>query len=148
MNILRNFVYCLLITSLYWAVSCDGGDDDPGLPNPLKFTLSSATFNGSDINPLPSYTLNITYDEDGTLTSYTATGSGQFTPTPTNSGDVSPSGNSVTFTSGSNSRTVSITGGTLSQSSTTVTLRWELTKVDDGVTAEEQGTYVFVMEVE
>ncbi len=129
--------------------ACGGGDngDDP-LPNPLRFTLQSATFEGAPVDPLPGYTLSINYDDSGTITGYSATGSGTFTPTPANNGTVAVLGNTVTFTSGTDSRSVTLTAGSLTQTSASATLQWTLTKIDDGVAAEEEGTYVFVMATE
>jgi len=149
MKSLRYILLSVIGFALLGLFACDdgGGGDDP-LPNPLRFTVQSATFSGSSITPAPNYTLSINYNDDGAITGYSATGSSQFTPTPANSGTLTVSGNTVTFTSGNDSRSVTITAGSLSQSSTTVTLQFALTKVDDGVEPEEEGTYVFVMEAD
>jgi len=126
----------------------DGGDGGDPLPNPLRFVVQSASFEGSPISPTPNYTLSISYDDSGTITGFSATGSGAFTPTTGNSGTLNVSGSTVTFTAGNDSRTVSITAGSLSQTAASVTLQFVLTKVDDGVAPEEEGTYVFVMETD
>jgi len=149
---MKTVKYILLATiasCLLALFACDdsGSGDDP-LPNPLRFTVQTASFEGNAISPLPNYTLSINYDDNGTITGYSATGSGQFTPSPANSGTVAVSGNTATFTSGIEIRSVTITGGSLSQTSTTVTLQFSLTKVDDGIAPEEEGTYVFVMTTE
>lgn len=145
---MKNIRYALfgaMIVALCGLFSCK--DEGPGLPNPLQFSFVSATFNGAAYSAAPNYTLSVTYADNGTPTGYTATGNANFTPTPGNSGTMTVSGNTVTFSSGGDARTCTISGGGLSQSATTVTLTFSLTKIDDGVEADEVGEYRYQMEV-
>lgn len=145
MKKIRYALFGAIVIALCGLFSCK--DEGPGLPNPLKFSFVSATFNGAAYTAAPGYTLSITYGDNGSPISYTTTGNANFTPTPGNSGTVSVSGNTATFSSGGDSRTCTIGGGGLGQTSTTVTLSFSLTKIDNGVEANEVGDYVYTLRV-
>jgi hypothetical protein len=144
MKIFRFSALLLSLLALYTFSACD---DEDGLPNPLRFEVASATFEGSPLSPAPTgYSISVSYTDTGNLTGFTATGSELTTPTPGNSGSLSLADGTVTFTSGGTSRTSVISAGSLAQNSTTVTLTFSLTKTD-GASAEQVGTYVYVMNV-
>jgi hypothetical protein len=123
-------------------VSCDNGGDDPE-PTTIKFTTSTATFEGDAINPVPSYTLTVTFDSAGKPTTYSASGSSRLTPTPGNSGTWSISGTVITFSdSGGAQREVN---GSINSSSNSVVLDYNITKLDEGVITDEVGNYKYNM---
>jgi len=138
------FTLFLAIMGLTWFSACDNGGDDPQ-PTTIVFNLTSATLDGSAITPLPNYSLTVNFDADGNPDGYSASGNAQYTPSVGSSGTFSVSNNQVTFTSGSDSKTVSITAGSISNTATTVSLQWSLTKIDDGVPPQDEGTYVYQM---
>ncbi len=127
---------------------CDNGDDPQ--PVSLVFSLNEATFNGNPVSPLPTYNITINFDADGNPDGYSATGNATYTPTPgPGSGTFTVSGNTATFTAqGGDQRSVTITGGSITPSSVSATVQWELTKVDDGVPFEDAGTYEYTLQVQ
>lgn len=136
------------VLSLFLLTSCggDGGGDTPQpQPTSVALTVTSATFNGSAINPTPDYTLTLNFDADGNPNGYSVSGTADKQPTVGSSGTFTVTGSTVTFTSGGVSRIVSFSGGSISSNTASVNLSWDLTKVDDGVSAAEQGTYVYAM---
>ena len=143
----RFILLAVIVFSIPGFTSCDDENDNTLLSSSLRFKVQRATFEGNAITPLPDYTLNISYDNSGTITGYTATNSNTFTPTPANSGMVTINDSMVTFTSGSDSRTCTITSGNLSQASTTLSLSFALNKIDDGIEASEEGTYIYHLNV-
>ena len=140
---MKNLVYflsVLVFSILLLLVSCDDGGDDPE-PTIIKFTTTSATFEGDAINPVPAYTLTVTFDSEGKPTTYSATGSSRITPTPGNSGTWSVSGAVITFSdSGGAQREVN---GSINISSNSVSLNYDITKLYEGVITDEVGTYVY-----
>lgn len=126
--------------------SCDDGGDDTPQPSSITLTLTSATKDGVAISPTPGYSVTFDFTADGTPDGYTVnSNTASFVPTIGSTGTFSVSGSTATFSDGSLSRMVSITAGSISSEATTVSLQWELTKIDDGVTADEAGTYVYVL---
>lgn len=135
-------IQTLVFGMLFFLASCGGDDEDPQ-PVTIKFSTSSASFDGSSISPVPSYTLTVNFDGNGVPTTYTATGSSRTTPTAGNSGTWSVSGTVITF-SDSNGATREV-NGTINTTTSSVTLDYNVTKLDQGVITDEVGNYVFVM---
>ncbi len=137
-----------IVFSLMLFTSCGddggGGGTDPQ-PSSITFTTTSATFNGAALTPTPDYTITFNFDANNQPNGYSVSGTADKQPSIGSSGTFSVSGSQVTFTSGGQSRQVTIAGGAVSTTATTLNLRWELTKVDDNVTAAEQGTYEYRM---
>ncbi len=127
--------------------SCGGGDGGGTDPQPSSVTLTTttATFNGSPITPVPNYSLTLNFDASGRPNGYSVSGTATKQPTIGSSGTFAVSGSQVTFTSGGQSRQVTIAGGQVTATTVSLDLRWDLTKVDDGVSAAEQGTYLYRM---
>ena len=142
------FTLWATVLGLFMLTSCggSGGGDDPQ-PQPTSVTLNttSATFEGSNITPTPDYRLTLNFDASGNPNGYSVAGTADKQPTVGSSGTFSVSGSNVTFTSGGVSRQVRITGGSISASTATVGLQWDLTKLDDGVSAAEEGTYLYTL---
>lgn len=146
MNTLKSLIKTLLFVAIVgFLVGCD--EDDPAEPEPvtLAFSLQSATLDGNAISPTPVYSLTVNFDKDGNPNGYSASGTATYQPSVGTSGTFSISGSQVTFTSGSDSRTANITGGSLTNTSTSVSLQFELSKIDDGVPLDDEGTYVYQM---
>jgi len=146
------YLLFVALVSLLAFASCDNGGGDDPQPTTKVFTLQNATFNGSPISPTPSYSVTLNWDADGNANGYSV-GSSNASQVPTvgNSGDfsVATGANTITFSNtAGDSRTVNITAGTITPSALTFTVQWELTKVDDGVDFEEEGTYVFEMQAQ
>lgn len=142
---MKNLIYFISILAfgiLLFLVSCGDDKEDPQ-PTTIKFTTASATFDGSAIAPTPSYTLTVSFDGAGVPTTYSASGSSRTTPTSGNSGTWSVAGSVITFSdSGGATREVN---GTINTSSSSVTLNYNVTKLDQGVITDEVGNYVFTM---
>lgn len=142
------FTLWFAVLSLFMLTSCggSGGGSDPQ-PQPTSITLNttSATFEGSNITPTPDYRLTINFDANGNPNGYSVAGTADKQPTVGSSGSFQVSGSTVTFTSGGVSRQVSITGGSINTNTVSVGLQWDLTKLNDGVSAAEQGTYLYTL---
>ena len=145
MNHSKKLLSLLAFYLLIALVGCKDDDDPEPEPVTITLTLESATLDGNAINPVPGYTLAVTFDKDGNPDSYTASGSATYQPSVGTSGSFSITGSEVTFTSGADTRTVTISSGQLSNETVSVSLQWELTKIDDDVPADDAGTYVYVL---
>ncbi|UZR98439.1 hypothetical protein [Chondrinema litorale] len=145
MNYSKNLFSLLAFSLLLIMVGCKDDDDPEPEAVSITLTLESATLDGSTIDPVPDYTLVVTFDKDGNPDGYTASGSATYQPSIGTSGTFSINSTVVTFTSGDDTRSVTITGGTLTNETTSVSLQWELTKIDDEVSADDAGTYVYNM---
>ncbi len=142
------FALWATVLSLFVLTGCGGGDgggDPQPQPTSITLTTTSATFNGSNITPTPDYRLTVNFDANGDPNGYSVVGTADKQPTVGSSGTFQVIGSTVTFTSGNFSRQVAITGGNITASTTSVGLKWDLTKVDDSVSAAEQGTYLYTM---
>jgi len=136
------------ILGLFSMMSCGGSDGGGGTdPQPTSVTLTttSATLNANPITPTPNYSLTLNFDAGGQPNGYSVAGTADKQPTVGSSGTFSVSVSQVTFTSEGVSRQVAITSGTLNKEVVSVSLQWDLTKVDDGVSAAEQGAYLYTL---
>ncbi|WP_020532013.1 hypothetical protein [Flexithrix dorotheae] len=131
----------LVAGSLWFLSSCGGDDPDDPQPTSVKFTVTSATKDGAAIDA-SSYTITFNFDAEGNPNGYTATGSSNLTPTTANSGTFSVASGIITFSAGGTSRSVN---GTVSASTKSLTLDYTLTKIDDGVSADDAGDYRYEM---
>jgi hypothetical protein len=142
---MKNLIYFISLLTfgvLLFLVSCGDDGEDPQ-PTSLKFTTASATFDGSAITPTPAYTITVNFDASGNATTYTATGSSRTTPTPGNAGSWSVAGSTITFVdNGGAQRTVN---GSINSTSSSITLNYNVTKLDQGVITDEVGNYIFNM---
>lgn len=141
-----NFKYWAVILLFITALaSCKEDENPEPQPTTVVLTTQAATLDGNAITPVPDYKLTLNFDKDGNPNGYSSSGSATIKPSIGTSGTFSISGNMVTFTSGGESRSVTVAQGTIGSGTTTADLQWELTKIDDGVTPEEEGTYVYQM---
>ena len=145
MNHSKKLLSLLAFFLLVALVGCKDDDDPEPEPVSITLTLQSATLDGESFDPTPDYTLVVTFDKDGNPDTYTASGSATYQPSISTSGTFSITGSVVTFTSGSDTRDVTISSGTLNNETVSVSLQWELTKLDDEVPADDAGTYVYNM---
>jgi hypothetical protein len=145
MKHLKYLFFAVMLSSLYFVSGCDNGDG-PG-PSTSVFNLTAATFNGTAISPLPTYSLTIRFNAEGQPDGFSAMGNATYAPTPvvTGSGTWTATGTAITFTSGSASRTATA-NATLTPTTSSVSLTFSLTKVDDGVPAADAGTYVYTFQ--
>lgn len=142
-SIFFSALFSLLALSML--TCCKSKKSDDPQPSEVTFSTVSATFRGKNITPTPDYKLTVKFDAQGKPAGYTVSGSAAKQPTVGGSGSFSVNGKVVTFTSGSLSRQATIVSGEITAKSASVSLQWDLTKIDDKVSAEEQGTYLYVL---
>lgn len=136
--------------------SCDNNNDPDPVPDPvpepepvsIALTLQSATLEGEAIDPLPNYSLTINFDAQGNPDGFTASGDAKYQPSVGTTGTFSVTSGVVTFTSGAESKSATITSGEISRDTQTVALSWEVNKIDIGFDADEDGTYVYTLSVQ
>jgi|GEM_PF-3491762 len=152
MNLLK-YKWTLVILFAIFTLSCDNDDPADPIPDPviepepvsIALTLQTATLDGIDIDPLPDYSLTINFDKDGNPDGYTATGDAKYQPSIGTSGTFSVTNDQVTFENSGETQTVSISDGVISNETQTVSLQWEINKIDIGFDADEDGTYVYTL---
>ena len=154
MNNSKKLLSLLAFFLLIGLIGCkDDNDNNDPEPEPepepvsITLTLTAATLDGEAIDPTPDYTITVNFDKDGNPDGYTASGDATYQPSIGTSGTFSITGTEVTFTSGDDSRTATITSGELNNETSTISLQWDLSKIDDGVPPDEAGTYIYELAI-
>ena len=125
--------------------SCDNDDNTNPQPTNLKFNLETATYNGNTMEPKPNYQLTLSFTVEGTPDTYSVEGDAAITPSISNTGTWTMSGNILTFNNLNESREVSISSGAINNESANFSLSWELDKTQISLDQVGEYTYNFTL---
>lgn len=134
------FFLTILVGILFGCNNDNGTDPKPTI---LNFNLDMATYNGNEIQPRPNYQLTMNFTTDGMPDAYSTVGNATITPSISDAGTWSISGNKLTFTNGNENREVTVSAGSVDNESTNFSLTWEMDKTEVALNQVGEYTYSF-----